>query len=101
MTHPHKPGRIPVVLVHGTASSPARWAELINELQNDPRFWAHYQSGCSCTTREIRSPILAMLLRGALSSSSKSWTPTERNGSQAYGRHRAQPGGLLTKMTVI
>ena len=37
MLHPHKTGRIPVVLVHGTASSPARWAELINELENDPQ----------------------------------------------------------------
>jgi hypothetical protein len=34
-----------VVLIHGTASSPARWAAIINELQNDPalrervQFW--------------------------------------------------------------
>jgi pimeloyl-ACP methyl ester carboxylesterase len=34
--HPYRPGRVPVVLVHGTASSPARWADLVNELQNDP-----------------------------------------------------------------
>ncbi|MGH9260515.1 MAG: esterase/lipase family protein, partial [Acidimicrobiales bacterium] len=36
MLHPYRPGRIPVVLIHGTASSPARWAEMINEIQNDP-----------------------------------------------------------------
>src|SRR5262249_3415857 len=36
MMHPYRPGRIPVVLVHGTASSPARWAEIVNEVQNDP-----------------------------------------------------------------
>jgi len=36
MMHPYRPGRIPVVLIHGTASSPARWAEMVNELQNDP-----------------------------------------------------------------
>src|SRR5262245_50804919 len=35
--------RIPVVLVHGTASSPARWAELINELEGDPRIRSRYQ----------------------------------------------------------
>lgn len=35
--------RIPLVLVHGTASSPARWAELINELESDPRIRSHYQ----------------------------------------------------------
>jgi pimeloyl-ACP methyl ester carboxylesterase len=36
MMHPYRPGRIPVVLIHGTASSPARWAEMANEVQNDP-----------------------------------------------------------------
>ena len=42
---PHRPGQIPVVLIHGTASSPARWAEMVNELDNDPvlrervQFW--------------------------------------------------------------
>jgi pimeloyl-ACP methyl ester carboxylesterase len=36
MMQPYRPGRVPVVLVHGTASSPARWADLVNEVQNDP-----------------------------------------------------------------
>jgi pimeloyl-ACP methyl ester carboxylesterase len=36
MMHPYRRSRVPVVLVHGTASSPARWAEIINEVQNDP-----------------------------------------------------------------
>ena len=37
MLHPYRPGRVPVVLVHGTASSPARWADIVNELGNDPK----------------------------------------------------------------
>ena len=37
---PYRPGRVPVVLVHGTASSPARWADLVNELEADPRIAA-------------------------------------------------------------
>jgi pimeloyl-ACP methyl ester carboxylesterase len=40
---PPREDRIPIVLVHGTASSPARWAELINELIVDPRLRPHYQ----------------------------------------------------------
>jgi pimeloyl-ACP methyl ester carboxylesterase len=32
MMQPYTPGKIPVVFVHGTASSPARWAEMFNEL---------------------------------------------------------------------
>jgi hypothetical protein len=34
--HPYRPGRVPVVFIHGTASSPARWGEMLNELVNDP-----------------------------------------------------------------
>jgi pimeloyl-ACP methyl ester carboxylesterase len=43
LLEPYRPGRIPVVLVHGTASSPARWAQMINELQNDRSLWGRYQ----------------------------------------------------------
>lgn len=45
MLNPYRRGRVPVVLIHGTASSPARWADMVNELQNDPvlreriQFW--------------------------------------------------------------
>ena len=49
---PYSPGRIPVVFVHGTASSPVWWAEMLNTLCADPvlreryQFWAfNYASG--------------------------------------------------------
>ena len=41
--HPYRPGRIPVLLVHGTFSSPATWANLVNELENDPELSSRYQ----------------------------------------------------------
>ncbi len=41
--NPYRRGRIPVVFVHGTASSPARWAEMANELLGDPRIASRYQ----------------------------------------------------------
>lgn len=43
MLHPYRPGRIPLVLVHGTFSSPATWAELVNEFQNDPAVASRFQ----------------------------------------------------------
>jgi hypothetical protein len=43
MLHPYRHGRVPVVLMHGTASSPARWADMLNELQNDPVLRGHLQ----------------------------------------------------------
>ena len=42
LLRPYEPGKIPVVLVHGTVSSPARWVELINELEGDPRIREGY-----------------------------------------------------------
>ena len=43
MLHPYSRGKIPVVLVHGTLSSPVRWAELVNELEGDPRIRQRFQ----------------------------------------------------------
>jgi pimeloyl-ACP methyl ester carboxylesterase len=33
---PHYRGRIPLILVHGTASSAGRWADMVNDLWSDP-----------------------------------------------------------------
>lgn len=41
--HPYRKGRIPVVFVHGTASSPGRWAEMLNEFQADAVLGERYQ----------------------------------------------------------
>lgn len=40
---PYRPGRIPLVLVHGTASSSGRWADMVNDLDSDPAIRRHYQ----------------------------------------------------------
>jgi pimeloyl-ACP methyl ester carboxylesterase len=49
---PYARGKVPVVFVHGTASSPFRWADLVNDLLHDPlirdraQFWFFtYDSG--------------------------------------------------------
>lgn len=102
MMHPYRPGRIPVVLVHGTASSPARWAEMYNELQNDPvlhdryQFWLfQYNSG---------QPILysAMLMRRALRAVVADVDP---DGQDPALRRMVlvghSQGGLLTKLMAI
>lgn len=41
--HPYQRGEIPLVLVHGTFSSPATWAQLVNELENDPEIGRRFQ----------------------------------------------------------
>jgi pimeloyl-ACP methyl ester carboxylesterase len=40
---PYEPGMIPLVLVHGTMSSPVWWTEMVNTLRNDPLVRKHFQ----------------------------------------------------------
>jgi pimeloyl-ACP methyl ester carboxylesterase len=40
---PYRRGRIPVVFVHGTASGPGRWADMMNSLENDPWLRTRFQ----------------------------------------------------------
>ena len=66
MLHPYRRGRVPVVLIHGTVSSPGRWADLLNELRNDPVLRGHLQAWLF--TYNTSNPILlsASELREAL-----------------------------------
>jgi hypothetical protein len=102
MMQPYRSGRIPVVLVHGTASSPVRWAEMYNELTHDPllrgryQFWVfQYNTG---------QPILysAMLLRRALRSVLSEVDP---EGEDEALRRMViighSQGGILTKLMGI
>jgi hypothetical protein len=63
---PYQPGRIPVVFVHGTASSAGRWGDMVNDLMDDPRICDRYQFWFF--TYDTGNPVLysALLLREAL-----------------------------------
>jgi len=101
MMHPYRPGKIPVVLIHGTTSSPARWAEMLNELQNDPilkdrvQFWFF--------TYNSSNPILlsARDLRVALTKALQDFDPDGRDPAL---RHMVlighSQGGLLVRLMV-
>jgi hypothetical protein len=99
---PYRAGRIPAVLVHGTASSAGRWADMVNDLIADGRlrhrysFWFFsYDSG---------NPIAysAWQLRDALARAAERADPA---GSDPCLRDMLvmghSQGGLLTKMTSI
>ncbi len=99
---PYRSGRIPVVFVHGTASSPARWADMINDLLADDRlrdrymFWTFtYDSG---------NPIAysGWQLRDALTKAVERADPGGddpcMNDMVVLGHSQ---GGLLTKLTSI
>ena len=99
---PYRPGRIPIVLVHGTASSVVRWAELVNELEADraisERFqvWLYrYDSG---------NPIgfSGGIFRQALSETVRELDPEGRDPAlQQMVVIGHSQGGLLTKLTVV
>jgi len=99
---PYQVGRIPVVLVHGTRSSPGRWANLVNDLESDPRIRARYQFWFFSYDSGNPIPFSAMLLRRALRDAVARFDPDGRDPAL---RHMVvighSQGGLLTKMTVI
>jgi pimeloyl-ACP methyl ester carboxylesterase len=102
MAQPHFHGRIPVVLVHGTASSPARWAELINELQNDQRFWERYEIWLFMYNTGNPISMSAAALRSALSNAVAELDPGGKDpGLQQMVVIGHSQGGLLTKMCVV
>jgi pimeloyl-ACP methyl ester carboxylesterase len=102
LLEPFRADRIPVVLVHGTASNPARWAELVNELRGDPRTRDHYQLWLFLY--ETGAPIgySAGRLRRALERTLAEVDPT---GTAPALRRMVvighSQGGLLAKLTVV
>ncbi|HET9297488.1 MAG TPA: alpha/beta hydrolase [Candidatus Binatia bacterium] len=102
MIRPHRTGRIPVVLVHGTASSPARWAELVNELENDPRFLENYEIWLFMYNTGNPIADSAARLRASLLNVVADLDPEKKDpGLQQMVVIGHSQGGLLTKMMVI
>ena len=100
--HPYRKGLIPLVLVHGTASSPARWAELANELEGDRRISERYQIWLF--TYETGNPIgvSASRLRSALIHAVREFDPRGEDAAlQRMVVAGHSQGGLLTKLTAI
>jgi pimeloyl-ACP methyl ester carboxylesterase len=99
---PYKKGRIPVVFVHGTASSPARWADMINDLLADERLRDRYAYWTF--TYDSGNPITysGWQLREALTQAIDRADP---DGTDPCARDMVvmghSQGGLLTKLTAV
>jgi pimeloyl-ACP methyl ester carboxylesterase len=102
MLTPYRPGRIPVVFVHGTGSSPARWAEMANELLGDPRIASRYQLWFFIYNSGNPLLLSAANLREALQTAVHDLDP---NGADPALQQMViighSQGGLLTKAMVV
>jgi pimeloyl-ACP methyl ester carboxylesterase len=99
---PHRYGRIPVVLVHGTASSPFRWADMVNDLLEDRRIRDRYEFWFFSYSTGNPIPYSALLLREALQGAVQNLGGVQAD--PALGRMVVighSQGGLLAKMLVI
>jgi pimeloyl-ACP methyl ester carboxylesterase len=99
---PYRRGRIPVVLVHGTNSSSGRWADMVNDLVNDPRIRENYQLWYF--SYDSGNPILYSasglreLLTAAVARLDPEGTDPALHRMVVMGHSQ---GGLLTKLTAV
>ena len=99
---PYRRGRIPVVFVHGTASGPGRWADMMNSLENDPwlrtrfQYWFFYYDTGNPVT--YSADVLRMSLRLIVEQLDPDGVDAALRQMVIIGHSQ---GGLLTKMTAI
>ncbi|HBP87155.1 MAG TPA: hypothetical protein PKK23_08440 [Nitrospirales bacterium] len=99
---PYRPGRIPVVFVHGTASGSGRWADMTNDLIVDPSIRNQFQFWFF--TYDTGNPVLysAALLRETLQKTVDQLQQKYQDPAlQAMVIIGHSQGGLLTKLTAI
>jgi hypothetical protein len=101
-TTPYRPGLIPVVFVHGTASSIVRWMEMYNRLLADPALRSRYQFWFFQYDSGNPIALSALRLREALSGAVARLDP---EGKDPALRRMVlighSQGGLLVKMQAI
>ena len=102
LDQPYQQGRIPVVLVHGTGSSPVWRAEMVNTLRSDQDIRNHYQFWFYIYASSAPIIVSARMLRDTLTDIVKQFDPENKDEAidQMVLIGHSQ-GGLLTKLAAV
>ncbi|PYD81551.1 esterase/lipase family protein [Komagataeibacter oboediens] len=99
---PHHHGNMPVVFIHGTASSPYRWAIMVNDLLEDRRIRDHFDFWFFSYATSNPIPYSAWQLRHAITQAVDSLGGVKADPALGHitlvGHSQ---GGLLARMLVI
>jgi pimeloyl-ACP methyl ester carboxylesterase len=102
LIRPYEPNKIPVVMVHGLASTPLAWIPMLNDLLRDPRIQDKYQFMLYLYPTGVPFPIAAAGLRDTLREAEKTFNPS---GSDSGFNNMVllghSMGGLLSHSMVV
>ncbi|MCF8024884.1 MAG: hypothetical protein K9K82_05300 [Desulfobacteraceae bacterium] len=99
---PYEPGLVPVVLVHGTMSSPVWWAEMLNTLQSDLQIRKHFQIWLYLYDSGKPVVFSAIHLRESIEKQIKKSDPSgEDSALKKIVVVGHSQGGLLTRYTAV
>ena len=104
LIRPYEPGKIPVVMVHGLASSPLAWVAMVNDLLRDPRIQDRYQFMLYMYPTGIPVPIAAAGLRETLGEAERTFRMPDGGPDPAFSRMVLlghSMGGLLSHAMAV
>lgn len=104
LIRPYEPGKIPVVMVHGLASSPLAWVAMVNDLLRDPRIQSQYQFMLYMYPTGIPVPIAAAGLRDTLTEAEHTFRLPDGTPDPAFHRMVLlghSMGGLLSHAMAV
>lgn len=104
LLRPYDPDKIPVVMVHGLASSPLAWIPMLNEMLRDPNISSRYQFLLYVYPTGVPVPIAASGLRDALLDAQRSFDLEGRTPDREFRRMVLlghSMGGILSHAMVV
>ena len=102
LIRPYEPGKIPVVMVHGLASTPLAWIPMLNELLRNPKIQKHYQFLLYMYPTGVPVPIAAASLRESLLQAKQLYNPDGHDPAfdqMVLLGHSM--GGILSRMMAV